>query len=147
MYQVLYVDDDQTLLKITKLFMELSGEFELTTMTSAADAVNCPHIMSYDAIISDYEMPEMNGIAFLKAIKSESKTMPFLIFTGCCHENLAVEAIDNGADFFVNKCGKSNDVFSTLQNNLKVAIERRQVAETMRSIHEKVVEMPKTLVE
>jgi Response regulator containing CheY-like receiver, AAA-type ATPase, and DNA-binding domains len=66
MYSVLYVDDEPSLLEIGKIFLERSGNFRVTTMTSAEEALAAPTLAAFDAIVSDYQMPGMDGIAFLK---------------------------------------------------------------------------------
>jgi CheY-like chemotaxis protein len=62
--RVLYVDDEQDLLNIGKLFLEKSGEFHVGTFSSAQEALDSPFIQTWDVIISDYQMPDMDGIAF-----------------------------------------------------------------------------------
>ena len=66
MYSILYVDDDENLLNLNKIFMEKSGEFLIDTVSSAPEALEMIATARYDAILSDYQMPEMDGIEFLK---------------------------------------------------------------------------------
>ena len=66
MFSILYVDDEPSLLEIGKLFLENSGMFSVDTVTSAPKALLALAKKRYDAIISDYQMPEMDGIEFLK---------------------------------------------------------------------------------
>ncbi len=67
--RVLYVDDEPDLLEIGKLFLEQSGGFRVTTSSSAREALEAPELASYDAIVSDYLMPLIDGIAFLKEVR------------------------------------------------------------------------------
>jgi CheY-like chemotaxis protein len=82
MISVLYVDDEQSLLEVAQLFLEETGEFRVRTLISAKEALSSPQILMYDAIISDYQMPGMDGIAFLKAVRQRSTDIPFILFTG-----------------------------------------------------------------
>jgi CheY-like chemotaxis protein len=71
MISVLYVDDEEGLLELGKRFLEISGQFRVDTVTSAHAALQILKSTSYEAIVSDYQMPAMDGIAFLKAIRAE----------------------------------------------------------------------------
>ena len=82
MISVLYVDDEPDLLDIGRIFLEESGEFRVGTSTSALEALDTSSVLLYDAIISDYQMPGMDGIAFLKAVRERFGNIPFILFTG-----------------------------------------------------------------
>ena len=77
MLRILYVDDETNLLDIGKLFLEESQEFSVDTALSAKDVLKSANLLKYDAIISDYQMPGMDGIAFLKEVRSRSGMIPF----------------------------------------------------------------------
>jgi len=123
MIRVLYVDDERAMLDIGKLFIEQMGEFEVKTMISAEEALNSPEILSYDAIISDYQMPNMDGISFLKAIRAKSPDIPFIIFTGRGREEVVIEALNNGADFYLQKGGNPYAQFAELAHKTRRAVE------------------------
>ena len=59
----------------------------------------------YDAIISDYQIPDMDGIEFLKKVRSSGNSIPFIIFTGKGREEVVIEALNAGADFYLQKGG------------------------------------------
>jgi DNA-binding response OmpR family regulator len=106
--RVLCVDDEPELLKIAKLFLEREGEFAVDTLTSATEAMEQLNTNQYDAIVADYAMPEMDGIAFLRALKSMGNTIPVIIFTGRGREEVVIEALNNGADFY--RTGQENSL-------------------------------------
>jgi CheY-like chemotaxis protein len=81
-FTVLYVDDEPGLLEVGKLFLERGGQFTVDTITSAPAALALMNTKSYDAIISDYQMPVMDGIEFLKKVRGSGNTIPFILFTG-----------------------------------------------------------------
>jgi PAS domain S-box-containing protein len=129
MYTVLYVDDEQDLLDLAKIFLERSPEFCVKTQTSAQAALNSPLITSCDVIVSDYQMPEMDGIAFLKAVRRQSKTLPFILFTGRGREEVVIEAINNGVDFYLQKGGDPKSQFAELSHKIRMAVERKRAVE------------------
>lgn len=105
MISVLYVDDETSLLEVTKIYIERSGEFSVDTTPSALTALMIMATRMYDAIISDYQMPDMDGIEFLKKVRSSGNSIPFIIFTGKGREEVVIEALNAGADFYLQKGG------------------------------------------
>jgi PAS domain S-box-containing protein len=126
MISVMYVDDEPALLEIGKLFLERSGQFTVDTVESAKEALQRLKSGSYEAIVSDYQMPGMDGIAFLKTIRGEFPDLPFIIFTGKGREDVVIEAFDNGADFYLQKGGTPTPQFLELGHKIIAAVRRRQ---------------------
>jgi PAS domain S-box-containing protein len=131
MISVLYVDDEEGLLELGKLFLEKSGQFRVDTVTSAHEAFRSLKSTSYEAIVSDYQMPDIDGIAFLKAIRAEFPDLPFIIFTGKGREEVVIEAFDNGADFYLQKGGKPTPQFLELGHKITAAVRRRQAEKAL----------------
>jgi PAS domain S-box-containing protein len=131
MYSILYVDDDPHLLEVARYFLEETGEFTLATSLLATEALQRPDISLFDAIISDYEMPRMDGIAFLKSVRSSLGDIPFILFTGKGREEVVIEAINNGADFYLQKGGDPASQFAELAHKVKKALERKRAEEAL----------------
>ena len=127
--RILYVDDEPGLLTIGKLFLEKEGAFAVDTLTSAKLALEQLNLERYDAIISDFQMPDIDGIAFLKQLKASGNTTPFIIFTGKGREEVVIEALNNGADFYLQKGGEPKAQFAELSHKIKQSIYRKK-AET-----------------
>ncbi len=130
--RVLYVDDETDLLAIAKLFLEKEGAFVIDTLTSAVVALKQMESERYDAIISDYQMPDMDGISFLKQLKASGNTTPFIIFTGKGREEVVIEALNEGADFYLQKGGEPKAQFAELSNKIRYAVTQRQVEGALR---------------
>ncbi|MDO9034225.1 MAG: PAS domain S-box protein [Methanoregula sp.] len=129
MYTVLYVDDEQVLLDLAKVFLERSPDFCVKTQISAHAALNSPLITSCDVIVSDYQMPEMDGIEFLKAIRKRFGALPFILFTGRGREEVVIEAINNGVDFYLQKGGDPKSQFAELSHKIRMAVERKRAVD------------------
>ncbi|MCX6699124.1 MAG: PAS domain S-box protein, partial [Methanomicrobiales archaeon] len=129
--RLLYVDDEPGLLSIGKLFLEREGAFTVDTLTSASEALTLLNTQQYDAIISDFQMPEIDGITFLKRLKASGNTTPFIIFTGRGREEVVIEALNEGADFYIQKGGEPRAQFAELANKIRYAITRRQVEDDL----------------
>jgi len=134
MFSILYVDDEPMLLELARLFLEKNGDFRVDTVTSATEALDILAKTSYDCIISDYQMPEMDGIIFLKTFRSKGNVAPFIIFTGKGREEVVIEALNNGADFYLQKGGDPKSQFVELAHKVRQAIQIRIAQKTMQDL-------------
>jgi PAS domain S-box-containing protein len=131
MISILYVDDEKMLLDIGKLFLERSGDCSVDVAISAHKGIEQIGKKTYDAIVSDYQMPEMDGIEFLKKIRSMSN-IPFILFTGKGREEVVIEAINRGADFYLQKGGDPKSQFVELKHKIVQAVNRRRIEEELK---------------
>ncbi|WP_321504490.1 PAS domain S-box protein [uncultured Methanoregula sp.] len=138
MITLLYVDDEPELLELGRLFLERSGDFTVLTASSAAEGLELLGRQSFDAIISDYQMPVMDGIEFLKRVRSQFDGIPFILFTGRGREEVVIEAINNGADFYLQKGGDAMAQFAELRHKILIALERRQAVDALRNSEQRL---------
>jgi PAS domain S-box-containing protein len=132
MYFILFVDDEPSLLQLSKLFLERSGDLSVDTSPSAKEALEYLDTHIPDAVVSDYQMPGMDGIAFLKRVRSQFGDVPFILFTGRGREEVAIEALNSGADFYLQKGGDPTSQFVELKHKIRMAVERRKAEEALR---------------
>ena len=125
MIRTLYVDDEPALLELTQLYLERLGDFNVETVDSAYKALELLKKNPYDAIVSDYEMPGMNGISFLKKVRISGGTIPFIIFTGKGREEVVIEALNAGVDFYLQKGGDVKAQFAELAYKVRQAVQHR----------------------
>lgn len=131
---VLLVDDEVGLTGIAKRFLERSGECRVDIANSAADAFVLLKKIQYDAVVSDYLMPDMDGITFLKAVRSVNTSIPFIVFTGKGREEVVIEALNSGADFYLQKGGEPAAQFTELMSKIRKGVEQRRA---QRELYEK----------
>lgn len=132
MMQVLHVDDEPVILEMTQFFLERTGEMQVTLCTSAEEALKLIETTAFDAVISDYEMPGMNGIDFLFELRSVGISVPFIIFTGRGREEVVIEALNHGADFYIQKGGEAKSQFAELRNAVRRAVEKYRADQEIR---------------
>ncbi len=143
--KVLIVDDDADL----GMFMKLKLSMEAPHLSFAA--VECgPECIEYlksnpvDCILSDYQMPEMNGMELLLALREVGSDVPFIFVTGQGNEEVAREAFKNGAyDYFTKDIGFAH--FARIINSVEQAVaqrvseaERRRAAEALKQYQQRL---------
>jgi len=131
MISALYVDDDPSLLDVGKLFLERSGRIRVDTEESAAGGLERLSTTTYDIVVSDYQMPGMNGIEFLKLVRARYPTLPFIIFTGRGREEVVIEALNYGADNYIQKGGDPKAQFTELIHAIRSSVEKKRALETI----------------
>ena len=141
MVSVILVDDETQFLDLTRLFLESDGEVEVDTCTSAGEACERLKTKKYDVIVSDFQMPVMDGIAFLKLIRARGDRTPFLIMTGKGHEQVAMEALNSGADFYLHKGADPTTHFTDLKQMINEAVERSHEREAVRETAERLADI------
>jgi len=135
--RVLYVDDESVLLEPCRIFLERSGTLTVTTAASAPDAIRLLEKEQFDVIVSDYQMPEMDGIEFLILVRAKFGQIPFILFTGKGREDMVIQAINSGADFYLQKGGEPSAQFAELSHKITSAVERKRAEDSLRTSEEK----------
>ncbi len=135
--RILYVDDEPELLTLGTTFLETNGDFLVEGCQSALDAVHLLKKDHYDAIISNFQMPKCDGISLLTYLREKGDEMPFIILTGKGREEVVIEALNNGADFYLEKGGDLKAQFAELSNIIRYAVARRRSEEALRESEER----------
>jgi CheY-like chemotaxis protein len=102
-FSILCVDDDPQILILLKSFLEREPGFVVETSTSGAEALERADTRNFDAILSDYYMPEMDGISLLREIRARGIPALFVIFTGRHIARVAIDTLNNGGNFYIQK--------------------------------------------
>lgn len=100
--KILCIDDEPTHLIILSQVLAQEG-FEVMVAGSAEDGLNYCTANYYDAVLTDYQMPLLNGIEFLISLKQFDNPPPVVILTGHGSEEVAVQAMKLGAINYIVK--------------------------------------------
>ena len=125
--RVLVVDDESALAELAQIFLAREN-FSTDAAGSADDAIAKISRYPFDAVVSDYQMPGKNGIEFLREVRASFPSLPFILFTGRGREEVVIQALNEGADFYLQKGGDPKSQFAELSHMILRAVERRNAA-------------------
>ena len=80
----------------------------------------------------------MTGIDFLKTLRLSGDQTPFIIFTGKGQEQVAMDAINNGADFYLIRAGDPKNEFIALTHKIRKAVEQHQAEQAIKESEERL---------
>ena len=121
---VLHVDDEPGLCEVVADFLEHEHDWlEVETETSASAGLERVRRNSIDCVVSDYDMPEKDGLELLKSIRETGSDLPFILYTGKGSEEIASEAISAGVDDYLQK-EATTDQYAVLANRIKNVVDR-----------------------
>ncbi|MFX0090211.1 MAG: response regulator, partial [Candidatus Hodarchaeota archaeon] len=116
--RVLHLDDEEDFLALTKSYLtKLSQNIILDSVSRPQEALQCLENQVYDVIISDYQMPDLTGLDLLSKIRQANNSTPFIILTGKGREEVVIQALNLGADYYLQK-GSDFDTLSAELNNI-----------------------------
>jgi len=117
---LLIVDDEEMVLTSLRSFLNLETDYNVKTFISAKEAIEYVKNNEIDLVISDYLMPEMDGLSFLNTIKDLKPEVPRIILTGYADKENAIKAInDVGLYQYIEKPWDNDDMLIILRNGLE----------------------------
>jgi len=134
---VLHVDDDADFLKCSNRILEMHGPFQIENALSVQDALQKLEQKTYDVIVADYQMPTRNGLDLLKELRNRGNDVPFILFTGKGREEVAIEALNLGADRYFNKSGKPKTVYGELAHGIISSVKAKHAENALQESEEK----------
>jgi len=130
--RVLLVDDAADFAAIAAKLLEREDDrFDVTAETDPSAGLDRLESEGFDCLVSDYRMPEMDGIELLAAVREREPALPFILFTGEGSEEIASDAISAGATDYVRK-GTAADQYALLANRIRQAVSKRRNHERAR---------------
>jgi len=127
MNSILIIDNQQDLLDNMRVFLERYGEMNVESAMSSKEALAKMKERNFDAVVLELDLPEIPGIEFLKIIRAKGDTTPVVIFTGMGGENTVINALNNGADFFLKKSDDPQVQFRGLVHMINQAVGGRTI--------------------
>lgn len=132
---IVIVDDEEMVLTSLRSFLALETEYEAKTFLTPKEALEYIAANEIDLVISDYLMPEMDGITFLAEVKKLRPEVPRIILTGYADKENAIKAInDVGLFQYIEKPWSNDDLLIILRNG----IEKQRL---MKKLQQKIEEI------
>ena len=120
-----HVDDNEDLLEVTKIFLEkMIDNIEIVTLENPELVADMLREERFSVLISDYRMPHITGLELLKQLRDQGNNIPFIIFTGKGREEVAIEAMNLGADYYLKKGVDPKSQYKELVNYINKIIEK-----------------------
>ncbi|MFY4815672.1 PAS domain S-box protein [Haloarcula sp. AONF1] len=124
--RILHVDDEPSITDLTRDFLERETDlFSVETAASADEGLEVVTDRPPDCIVSDYNMPNMDGLEFLQAVREEYPDLPFILFTGQGNEEVASEAIAADVTSYLQK-QSGTEQYELLANRIRNAVNARR---------------------
>jgi DNA-binding NtrC family response regulator len=140
-HTIVIVDDEDMVLTSLNSFLSLETDYYVTTFTSAQEALEYVKENNVDLIISDYLMPEMDGITFLARVRDIKPEIPRIILTGYADKENAIKAINEVGLFqYIEKPWDNDDLLLIIRNG----IEKQRL---IKKLEEKISEINKAYSE
>src|ERR1044071_4652621 len=131
---ILLVDDEEMVLTSIRSFLAIETDYKVVTFTSPVKALQELDRIGADLVISDYLMPEMDGITFLARVKEKYPQAPRILLTGYADKENAIKAInDVGLYQYIEKPWNNDDLHLIIRNGLEKTILLKRLEQ---KIHE-----------
>jgi DNA-binding NtrC family response regulator len=139
---VVIVDDEEMVLTSIGSFLMLETEYDVHKFLSAKEALAFIQDHDVDLVISDYLMPEMDGIQFLGEVKKQRPEITRIILTGYADKENAIKAInDVGLFQYIEKPWDNEDLRIIIRNGLEKKLLMKQLQEKIEQINKAYSEL------
>ena len=119
---VLHVDDEPGFADMVGAFLEREDDrFTVWTATTPTEGLDILATHEIDCVVSDYDLPDQNGVEFLQTIRSADSDLPFILYTGKGSEEVASDAISAGATDYLQK-RPGTDQYELLATQIRNAV-------------------------
>ena len=120
---VLHVDDDPAIGELTTIFLErANSRFAVTHCSTPEHSLDYISGSPPDCVVSDYDMPTLDGLDLLRTVRERNPDLPFILYTGKGTEEVAAAAIDAGiTDYMRKEIGTKQ--YTVLATRIRNAVE------------------------
>ena len=131
---ILHIDDDEDQRAFLKVFVEGGVSIRVTSTSDPETVLELVSTGAYDCLVSDYDMPHVNGVELAKRIRERSR-IPIIIYTGKGSEEIAEAAFAAGIDEYIRK-EDSPAHYQVMRKRIRHVVEERRNEESYRNVFE-----------
>ncbi len=132
--RILVVDDEDSIREYLAMMLEREG-YEVQSAADGKKAVKLSSKESFDAVITDIQLPGMTGIDLLGAFRESDPTVPIIIVTGHASQESAIEALNLGAFYYLLKPVSNEELKQVVRNALEMQRLREEKVDLERAVH------------
>ncbi len=133
MISVLHVDKEPNFLAVSKIFLEKAG-FRVDTAHSAEKGIELLKGGNYDVVLLEYNMQGMDGLEFFQTLRAYENKILFIMFTGRGREEVAIDALNEGAIHYLQKRGDIKSMYGTLVQVIKDEVEKKRATDKLAAV-------------
>ncbi|WP_458207092.1 response regulator [Haladaptatus sp. NG-SE-30] len=144
--RILMIDDEPGLADVAAEYLRrINEDFEIQTVTAAPEGLSLVKDgdTEFDCIVSDYNMPSMDGLELFEAVRGIYEDLPFILYTGRGSEEIASEAISAGVTDYLQK-ERGTDHYEVLANRIENAISQTEALVELRETGNKIEALHQT---
>ncbi|TWU65265.1 response regulator [Crateriforma conspicua] len=120
-FKILVVDDSPTQQLLLRGVLEQEPDLEVESCGNGQEALVIVMQSPPDLVLTDLQMPEMDGLELTEAVKQAAPSVPVILTTGQGSEDIAAQALRKGAASYVPKRSMNSDLLPTLRQVLQLA--------------------------
>lgn len=131
--RILIVDDEESMCQYLAILLRKDG-YDITTANSGIQALQIIGEQQFELVMTDIQMPKMDGIQLLKGIKALDPTTPVIIMTAYASEQSAIDAVNLGAFSYLQKHCKNDEILMVVRNALALGKARSENQELKKKL-------------
>ncbi|MFW9997080.1 MAG: response regulator [Candidatus Odinarchaeota archaeon] len=136
---VLHLDDEEEFLEMTRVYIDSFNRetrdqvpVRIDSSTDPVEVLERLQENDHDVLITDYKMPVLDGLQVLEAVRKQS-AIPVIILTGRGKEEVIIQALDLGADYYIRKSSDHESLFRELLLVIRTLARNKRTGEALKT--------------
>lgn len=124
---ILWIEDNEEYLSLGKTMLEkINYRLRVTKAGSVYEGLQHLRNNTFDVIISDFDLPKTSGLELLEYLRSNGNTIPFIMLTGKGDEEIAMKALNSGADHYFIKNFEVKKLYTEISHSVENLVKYKE---------------------